>query len=262
MELPIFQVDAFTSRIFAGNPAAVCPLEQWIGDEAMQAIAAENNLSETAFFVPEGDVYRLRWFTPQSEVDLCGHATLASGFVFLNILSPEKSSIQFQTRSGILTVTRDAGLLAMDFPAFQASNCDKIPRQLQQGLSPETPVQILQAKHNYLVVYEHEDQVRSVRPDFQALAELHPFGVCITAPGQASDFVSRFFVPSYGIPEDPVTGSTHSVLTPYWSARLNKRKLHARQLSRRGGEMWCEFNQEGVTLKGAAALYLKGAISV
>ena len=266
MDLAIFQVDAFTTKVFAGNPAAVCPLQDWLEDATMQSIAAENNLSETAFFVKEGGSYRLRWFTPQCEVDLCGHATLASGFVFLNVLKPQQSSVRFQTRSGLLTVSRDGDLFAMDFPALPPWKCEAPPGELLRGLSKEgsvdSPAEVWQTRNNYFVVYQSEDQVRNARPSFAILEKLHPFGVCITGPGQQADFVSRYFVPSYGIPEDPVTGSTHSALTPYWSGRLNKEKLHARQLSKRGGELWCEFKTERVILKGSAALYLQGSISI
>ncbi len=266
MNLPIFQVDAFTSNVFAGNPAAICPLQEWLEDEKLQAIAAENNLSETAFFVREGDDYNLRWFTPQCEVDLCGHATLASAFVLFNILAPQHSSIRFKTRSGVLTVTREGDLISMDFPSLPPWECPNPPADLADGLpisnGSAKPFAIFQTKSKYLVIYENENDVRNATPNFEALKKLHPFAVCITAPGERSDFVSRYFVPSYGIPEDPVTGSTHSSLVPYWSARLKKNKLHARQLSRREGDLWCEFKGERVILKGNAVLYLTGSISV
>jgi PhzF family phenazine biosynthesis protein len=266
LDLPIFQVDAFATRVFEGNPAAVCPLQGWLEDETLQAIAAENNLSETAFVVPEGDAYGLRWFTPQCEVELCGHATLASAFVLLNILTPQKSSVRFQTRRGILTVDKYGDLLSMDFPALPAWRCPSPPDGLAQGL-PRTnssvgPDAVFQTKSKYLVVYEDEDQVRHAAPSFELLSKLHPFSVCITAPGNQSDFVSRYFAPSYGVPEDPVTGSSHCALVPYWSDRLGKTKLHAQQLSKRGGELWCELKKERVILKGKAVLYLRGSISI
>lgn len=261
MKLPIFQVDAFASEVFRGNPAAVCPLEEWIDVARMQAIATENNVSETAFFVKEGGHYRLRWFTPACEVDLCGHATLASAFIFLNKLEPSQDSIQFETRSGRLMVQRDRELLSMDLPASPPWRAPAIPAALQQGLEPP-PKSLWQVKKNYFAIYETEDEVRSVKPHSARLEELHPFGVCITAPGKDSDFVSRYFAPSYGIPEDPVTGSTHCSLTPYWAQRLDKQKLHALQVSRRGGELWCEMAGERVLVKGKAALYLEGSIVV
>jgi predicted PhzF superfamily epimerase YddE/YHI9 len=261
VKLPIFQVDAFTSKVFQGNPAAVCPLKEWIDDARMQDIAAENNLSETAFFAKEGAHYRLRWFTPTCEVDLCGHATLASAYVFLNKLDPSQSSIQFETRSGSLMVRRERDLLAMDLPALPPWSAPAIPAELGQGLDP-APSALWQVKNNYFAIYESEDEVRRTRPDFALLEKLHPFGVSISAPGKNSDFVSRYFAPSYGIPEDPVTGSTHCSLTPYWSQRLDKQKLHALQVSRRGGELWCELAGARVIVKGKAALYMEGTISV
>lgn len=266
MDLSIFQVDAFAANVFAGNPAAICPLQKWLEDDVMQAIAAENNLSETAFFVREGDDYGLRWFTPQCEVDLCGHATLASGFVFLNILEPKSASVRFKTRSGILTVNRDGDLISMDFPSLPPWKCENPPVELAQGLPVANgstgPIAIFQTNGKYLAIYEEEQQIRNAAPNFEILKKLHPLGVCITAPGERSDFVSRYFVPSFGIPEDPVTGSTHSSLVPYWSVRLHKSKFHARQLSKREGDLWCELKGERVILKGKAVLYLTGTISI
>ncbi|MGH9528908.1 MAG: PhzF family phenazine biosynthesis protein [Terriglobales bacterium] len=266
MELSIFQVDAFAGNVFAGNPAAICPLEEWLEDKKLQAIAAENNLSETAFFVRESGEYGLRWFTPQCEVDLCGHATLASAFVLLNILEPQNASIRFKTRSGILTVNRDGELISMDFPSLPPWECENPPEELRQGIPVANgsagPTAAFQSKGKYLVIYEKEEQIRTAAPNFEILKKLHPLGVCITAPGDRSDFVSRYFVPSFGIPEDPVTGSTHSSLVPYWAARLNKMKFHARQLSKREGDLWCELKGERVILKGKAVLYLTGKISV
>ena len=261
VKLPIFQVDAFANKVFQGNPAAVCPLDAWIDDAKMQAIAAENNLSETAFFAKEGGHFRLRWFTPTCEVDLCGHATLASAFVFLNKLDPSQTAIQFETRSGSLIVRREGDLLAMDLPASPPWSTPTIPPELREGLDP-APLALWQVKNNYFAIYESEDDIRRVRPNFAPLEKLHPFGVCITAPGKNSDFVSRYFAPSYGIPEDPVTGSTHCSLTPYWSQKLNKQTMHALQVSTRGGELWCELAGNRVIVKGNAALYMEGTISV
>ncbi len=268
MHVPLFHIDAFTGRIFAGNPAAVCPLERWPEDGLLRAIAAENNLSETAYFVAYGENYALRWFTPRCEVDLCGHATLASGFVILNILEPKRESVRFETRSGSLTVCRQAELLSMDFPALPTWICPHPPAELITGLqSARTPVAVRQItvrqiKDNYFVVYESEDAVGSITPNLALLEKLHPFGVAITAPGKDSDFVSRYFAPSYGIPEDPVTGSIHCSLAPYWGERLEKKHLHARQVSDRSGEMWCELAGERVIIKGQAVLTLQGSMSI
>jgi PhzF family phenazine biosynthesis protein len=253
--LPIYQVDAFASEIFRGNPAAICPLESWLPDATMQAIAAENNLSETAFFVREGEAYRLRWFTPTVEVELCGHATLASGFVLLK----ESGAVKFLTRAGALSVRRDGDLLTLDLPALPPSPMDA-PPALAKGLGV-VPRETLRAT-NWLAVLDDEASVRALKPDFATLATLHPHGVIVTAPGKAVDFVSRFFGPSFGIPEDPVTGSAHCTLTPYWSKRLAKKKLSAHQVSARGGELVCEDLGARVALTGRCALYLEGTITI
>jgi PhzF family phenazine biosynthesis protein len=263
MSLPLFHVDAFTGKPFKGNPAAVCPLEAWLDDEVLRAVAAENNLSETAYFVREGDDYRLRWFTPRCEVSLCGHATLASAFVLLTIIEPQRESVSFATRSGMLSVRREGHLLCMDFPALPPWACPDPPAELIAGLGAKPgDVSVLQIKDNYFVVYETEEDVRRVRPDLWVLEKLHPAGVAITAPGKEGDFVSRYFAPSYGIPEDPVTGSTHCSLTPYWAQRLGKKSLHARQVSERGGELWCEFAGDRVMIKGKAVLTLRGSLLI
>jgi len=262
MPLPVFRVDAFTAKHFAGNPAAVCPLATWLDDGVLQAVAAENNLSETAFFVPSGDGYELRWFTPRCEVKLCGHATLASAFVVLQILETEGDSVRFQTRSGgALTVCRDGELLAMDFPLLAPRACPDPPAILIEGLG-KAPASVVQIEDNYFAVYAREQDVRGIRPNFRVLEKLHPAGVAVTAPGENADFVSRYFAPSYGIPEDPVTGSTHCSLAPYWSERLGKMSLHARQISERGGELWCEVRGERVILKGNAVLTLRGELLI
>jgi len=264
LKIPIFQVDAFTGEVFRGNPAAVCPLESWIDNATMQAIAAENNLSETAFLVRNSGGYELRWFAPKQEVQLCGHATLASAFVVFTALDPSAQSVAFDTCSGKLVVSRDGNLLAMDFPALPVVRSANPPEQLAAGLGPRPPLVLESAtkpaEGNYFCVYESEDDVRKLRPNLALLEQLHPAGVCVTAPGRDSDFVSRYFAPSYGIPEDPVTGSTHCSLGPYWSARLHKTRLHARQLSARGGDMFCEPRGDRVVLKGRAVLYMQGAI--
>jgi predicted PhzF superfamily epimerase YddE/YHI9 len=262
MPVPVFHVDAFSAKPFAGNPAAICPLTEWLDDTVLQAVAAENNLSETAFFVPKGEAYELRWFTPRCEVRLCGHATLASAWVLLQILAPERNSVRFETRlSGTLRVVRDGGLLAMDFPALPPWPCAEPPRALVEGLG-KTPAEVVQIEDDFFAVFETEDEIRSIHPDLHLLEKLHPAGVGITARGDNSDFVSRFFAPSYGIPEDPVTGSTHCSLAPYWAKRLGKTKLHARQVSERGGELWCEVKESRVILSGNAVLVLRGELLI
>ncbi|HET9408359.1 MAG TPA: PhzF family phenazine biosynthesis protein [Candidatus Sulfotelmatobacter sp.] len=263
MTVPLFQVDAFTNRKFHGNPAAVCPLTEWLDDEVLLAVAAENNLSETAYFVAEDGGYRLRWFTPRSEVNLCGHATLASAFVLLTILQPERQDVSFSTRSGKLTVRRDGNWLRMDFPALVPWECVDPPAALLKGLGlRKDQASVLQLKDNFFVVYRSEDNVRSLQPDLAQLETLHPAGVCVTAPGKNVDFVSRYFAPSYGIPEDPVTGSTHCSLTPYWTKRLGKSQLQARQVSPRGGDLQCEMVGDRVLLKGQAVLTMQGSLLI
>jgi PhzF family phenazine biosynthesis protein len=262
MYLPVFHVDAFTAKPFGGNPAAVCPLKEWLDDKVLRAVAAENNLSETAYLVPRGDHYDLRWFTPRCEVKLCGHATLASALVILQILAPGSNSVRFHTRfSGTLTVSRDGELLAMDFPAAPPWTCGSPPAALLDGLGVAAS-SVMQIEDNYFAVYESEEAIREIRPDFRVLEKLHPAGVAITAPGRDSDFVSRYFAPSYGLPEDPVTGSTHCSLAPYWGGRLGKTSLHARQVSHRGGELWCDLKADRVIIKGKAVLTLRGELSI
>lgn len=258
MEIPLFQIDAFTSRVFGGNPAAVCPLQSWLPDETLQAIAAENNLSETAFFVPRGADYDLRWFTPAIEVDLCGHATLATGALVLERLAPGRASVRFHTRSGVLDVVREGGRLAMDFPARPAEPAPADPR-VAEALGRQ-PASLLRAERDYLAVFADEDEVQALAPDQARLAALDRLGMIATAPGRGVDFVSRFFAPRMGVPEDPVTGSAHCTLVPYWAARLKKHSLSARQISARGGELNCELAGDRVKLKGQAAFYLEGTI--
>ncbi len=262
MYLRVFHVDAFTAKAFSGNPAAVCPLTRWLDDDLLRLVAAENNLSETAFFVRRGDLYELRWFTPRCEVKLCGHATLASAFVLLQILVSGGYSIRFETRfSGDLTVFRDGDFLAMDFPALPPWTCPTPPAGLIEGLG-KPPATVVQIEDNYFAVYPSQQDVENIRPDFRLLEKLHPAGVAITAPGKDADFVSRYFAPSYGLPEDPVTGSTHCSLAPYWAQRLGRTSLHARQISARGGELWCEFKGERVIIKGTAVLTLRGELAI
>lgn len=259
----LFQIDAFTSRIFGGNPAAVCPLESWLEDAVLQAIAAENNLSETAFFVSEAGRLRIRWFTPRREVDLCGHATLASGYVLWEELGVTAETIQFDSRSGPLSVRRRNGKIELDFPRILPMSAEASPGLIEALGRP--PVDFYLASEspdsgNYMAVYQSEKEVRELRPDNGYLETLGGFGVVVTAPGQKADFVSRYFVPSFGIPEDPVTGSTHCTLTPYWAERLDKTELTAHQVSPRGGELWCRLQSDRVAIAGDAVCYFRGWI--
>jgi PhzF family phenazine biosynthesis protein len=259
MELPIYQVDAFTDRLFAGNPAAVCPLQRWLKDRTLQSIAAENNLAETAFFLAEGEGYRLRWFTPTKEVDLCGHATLASAFVISNFLEPGKNEMRFDTRSGPVIVTRGAESYVIDFPTWQLAPTENPAVGKAMGLAPRE----LWASVPYLAVYDSAAEVAALAPDLRAVAALDLDGVMATAPGENGiDYVSRYFAPAAGIPEDPATGSSHCVLMPYWSKRLGCRQLVARQISQRVGDFRCELVGERVRISGQAVCYLKGSIVV
>ena len=260
MELPIYQIDAFTSAVFAGNPAAVCPLSQWLPDEQLQAIASENNLSETAYFVRQGDRFHLRWFTPAVEVDLCGHATLASAYLLFHELGQKGDTVQFETKSGELVVKRDGDLLKMDFPSRPPVRVDD-PHPELMGALGGLPLEILAAR-DYLVRYQSAEDVLGLAPDMEALKRVNRFAVIVTAPGRDCDFVSRFFAPAKGVPEDPVTGSAHCTLIPYWADQLGKTKMTARQVSRRGGELGCTLNGGRVEIAGRAALYLKGTIYI
>ncbi|MBU2444437.1 MAG: PhzF family phenazine biosynthesis protein [Bacteroidetes bacterium] len=261
MKIPIYQVDAFTNKIFGGNPAAVCILEKWIDDTILQDIAAENNLSETAFLVQkEKGLYDLRWFTPTIEVDLCGHATLATAFVIFNFMNINLESVRFETKSGELKVEKSGELLSMNFPSrnplpFQAT--DILINAL--GLQPK---EVLKSR-DLFVVYDNESQIKSLNPNYELLKEMKDFlGIIVTAPGEGYDFCSRFFAPNAGILEDPVTGSAHCSLIPYWSKRLGKKNLHAFQLSQRKGEVFCEDLSDRVKISGHAVLFLEGYISI
>jgi predicted PhzF superfamily epimerase YddE/YHI9 len=257
MEIPIYQVDAFSSAVFGGNPTAVCPLEEWLPDETLQAIAAENNLSETAYFVRTGERYALRWFTPGCEVDLCGHATLASAYVLFHELDARGDTLRFDTKSGELAVRRDGERLAMNFPSRPPGRVEVDPG-LREAMGGE-PVEILAAR-DYLLVYRSEAEVRRLTPHMDALARINRFAFIATARGEDCDFVSRFFAPAKGIPEDPVTGSAHCTLIPYWAAKLGKTTLEARQVSRRGGELFCRLAEDRVEIGGSARLFLRGRI--
>lgn len=259
-DIPLFQIDAFTGRPFGGNPAAVCPLNEMLPDDLLQAIATENNLSETAYPVPreDGD-FDLRWFTPGREADLCGHATLASGHVILNRLEPDRDSVTFHTRSGPLIVSRgEGGKLVMDFPAQPPVPGDLGNVADAIGIEPE---EILTAPYG-LAVLKDETAVRNLDPDFRKIAALTPGELIVTAPGTDCDFVSRFFAPGAGIDEDPVTGSAHCILTPYWAARLGKTEMFARQISARGGEIWCKLAGDRVILTGETVEIITGTISL
>jgi PhzF family phenazine biosynthesis protein len=263
MRVPLFHVDAFTAEPFRGNPAAVCPLQAWLDDESLRKVAAENNLSETAFFVSGTGSYDLRWFTARGEVKLCGHATLGAAYVVLNVLTPGLDMVRFETRhSGVLTVCKDGNLFSMNFPALLPQHC-AAPNGLVEALGAlPSQVQVLEVNDIYIVIFEDESTIQNMRPDFSLLEQFHPAVVAVTAPGQKVDFVSRYFKPSYGMPEDPVTGSAHCALTPYWAERLGKSQLHARQLSQRGGELWCEMAGDRVMLKGKAVLTMQGTLEI
>ncbi|MBA1202571.1 PhzF family phenazine biosynthesis protein [Pseudomonas capeferrum] len=259
MKMDIYQVDAFSDQPFGGNPAAVCPLHEWLPDDQLQAIALENNLSETAFVVPEGDVYELRWFTPEVEVDLCGHATLATAWVILNELSDKPKVLRFSTRSGELRVSQATDGLAMDFPAKTPIPCAP-PEGLLAGLGIDT-AEIL-ATDDYIVVVESEAIVAGLNPDFATLKKLPKRGVAVTARSERFDFVSRWFGPNVGVNEDPVTGSAHTSLAPYWAQRLGKQVLTAEQGGKRKGQLTCELIGDRVIISGKAVLYMKGTINL
>lgn len=258
-QIALYQVDAFAERLFSGNPAAVCPLPAWIDAELMQRIASENNLSETAFFVWSGQTCELRWFTPAREVDLCGHATLASAFVIFTQLRPELQIVEFQTRSGPLTVRRHPSGLEMDFPARPPLPCE-IPADLNEALGV-IPIAVLGGE-DLFVVLGSEEQVLALQPDFRRLKNMPFRGVVVTARGNSTDFVSRFFAPAAGIDEDPVTGSAHCALAPYWAEQLRRRELTGRQLSQRGGVVGCEVLGDRVLLRGRCVPYLSGTIEI
>lgn len=260
MMISYFEVHAFTSELFAGNPAGVCLLpNEWLPDDLMQRIAAENNLPETAFIIERENHFDLRWMTPTLEVDLCGHATLASAHVLFNHLERKGNAIKFQCRSGELRVERKQDRLVLDFPTQPASECES-PKKLGEGLRAP-PKSVLKGR-DYFAVFDREAEVAAIKPDFEILKQLDTQGVIVTAPGTDCDFVSRYFAPAAGIPEDPVTGSTHCALIPFWSKRLGKRELHARQISKRGGELFCEDRGERVGIGGNAVTYAEGKLHV
>ena len=259
MDLAIYQIDAFANQVFEGNPAAVCPLNSWISEEQMHLIAAENNLSETAFFVETDSIFHIRWFTPTNEVDLCGHATLASAYVIFNELNYSRPDITFTSKSGELIVRRNNELLTMNFPSQPPVECE-LPLALKNAFK-KTPLQCLR-QEDYILVFESEEDIQSASPDLSLLRELDLRGVCITARGNSYDFVSRFFAPKYGIDEDPVTGSSFTQLIPYWAEQLDSLTLNAKQISRRGGEVICELVNDRVNISGKAIKYLCGCITL
>ena len=259
MEIALYQIDAFASEVFQGNPAAVCPLASWLPDSVLQKIAEENNLSETAFYIPADSGFHLRWFSPVSEVDLCGHATMAAAFVIFHIIGYELPAIRFRTRSGDLIVGRDKESFIMDLPALDIKVC-RPPVDLIAGLKRE-PTEVLFSE-DYVAVFDNEDDIISLNPDYETLRKLDLRGVVVTSRGKNVDFVSRFFAPKLGIGEDPVTGSSHCEITNYWAGKLKKTKLKARQLSRRGGELGCELRGNRVLLSGRAVKYMEGRIFI
>lgn len=261
MTLTIYQVDAFATELFSGNPAAIVPLESWLAADLMQRIAMENNLSETAFFVKERESYSLRWFTPEYEIDLCGHATLASAYIIKTFLEPHIPEITFTTqKAGVLKTTVKEGVYTLDFPA-RMPVATGTPQHLLECLGVTNVVEVLRSR-DYFVVLPNEEAVKNVEPDYEQMKKLDAIGVIVTAKGQSADVVSRCFYPGAGIPEDPVTGSAHCNLVPYWSGKLGTTKLFAKQLSPRGGELHCELAGDRVLMSGKCMLYLKGEIYV
>jgi len=259
MELSLYQIDAFANNPFEGNPAAICPLEEWLTDELMQAIANENNLSETAFFVERNNHFHIRWFTPTHEVDLCGHATLASAYVIFNLLGYTKNEILFNSKSGLLKVTRSDDWLVMDFPSHPPAKCDT-PQAILNAFA-DTPLECLCA-YDYIVVFEDENNVVNAKPDLSQLALLDLRGVIITSLSSQYDFIARCFAPNYGIDEDPVTGSAFTQLVPYWFIRLGKTHFFAKQVSKRGGEVTGVYAGDRVEISGKAVMYMQATIKI
>ena len=259
MEITLYQIDAFANKPFEGNPAAICPLKEWLPDELMQKIAVENNLSETAYFVPTDTGYKIRWFTPAHEVNLCGHATLASAYVIFNILGYKENTISFSSKSGILTVIKNNHWLEMNFPSQEPEIC-ATPEQIIKAFEIE-PVECLKSE-DYIVVFKNEGEILKAKPNLSLLSELGLRGVAITAQGSQYDFVTRFFAPKYGINEDPVTGSAFTQLIPYWSKKTGKKEMFAKQVSTRGGEVNCIYLNDRVCISGKAAKYMVGKIEI
>lgn len=260
MKIKIYQVDAFTKNLFGGNPAAICPLEKWLDDSVLQNIAMENNLAETAFYIKKENGFHIRWFTPNTEVDLCGHATLAAAHVIFSEMNFAGNEITFDSRSGKLTVRKENNLLVLNFPSDKMEKTS-LSHQLIAALGA-TPIESHKGREDYMLVYETQEQIERIKPDFRKLAEVEARGVIVTSKGKDCDFVSRFFAPAFAIDEDPVTGSAHTSLTPYWSAKLGKTELTAMQLSKRKGHLKCKHLGERVEIAGEAKLYLRGEIEI
>lgn len=260
MKLPIYHIDAFTDKLFSGNPAAVVPLDEWLSDELLLNIAAENNLAETAFYIKTEEGFHLRWFTPTVEVDLCGHATIAAAYVIFNFQNYEQSIIRFETRSGELTVTQKDNWFTLNFPIDQYQIAVP-PPALVESLDI-TFSEVYKGKTDYLVVVDSEEEVKNLDFDIIILSTIPARGIIVTAPGDDVDFISRFFAPQSGIDEDPVTGSAHTTLIPYWAEKLSKTTLTAKQISKRGGFLKCELVDDRVNIGGQARLYLKGEIEI
>ena len=259
MKLDLYQVDAFAKKVFTGNPAAVVPLDHWLSHQKMQSIAQENNLSETAFFCPNGKYFDIRWFTPNGEVELCGHATMATAFVIFNFIDRNKDKIIFKSLSGDLVVQKSGDLFKMDFPAQNPIKCE-LPKLLVKGLGAKPEARLL--NEDYIAVFKSEKDLSLIKPDYKSLSMLDSRGVIITAPGNKYDFVSRAFFPKYGILEDPVTGSAHTKLIPYWYGRTGRKIFRARQISERGGVVFCQYDESRVHISGHARLYMKGEILI
>ena len=260
MKLNIFQVDAFASSLYKGNPAAVVPLTEWLSDNTMQQIAAENNLSETGFFIPEDDHFHIRWFTPKAEVNLCGHATLATAHVLFTELNFQDTELNFNSKSGILKVTKKEDKLQLDFPADHVQ-----PIELNPVFADALGVKATAAfkgRTDYLLLFESQEMILNIKPNFHLLKQTEARGIIVTSAGKEVDFVSRFFAPRVGVDEDPVTGSAHTSLVPFWAARLNKTELTALQLSERGGQLWCTLAGDRVLIAGKAITYLRGEIEI
>ena len=260
MKIKLYQADAFTDKIFGGNPAAVCPLENWLADDLMQSIALENNLAETAFFIRKENNYHIRWFTPVYEVDLCGHATLAAAYVIFTELKHDGNEIKFNSRSGELSVRKNGEMLVLNFPADKIEKINP-PAKMITALGA-TPVEYYKGKTDYLLVYSIQEQIERMTPDFRRLSEIDARGIIVTAKEKECDFVSRFFAPQAGIDEDPVTGSAHTTLTPYWAGKLGKTELSAIQLSKRKGYLKCKLLDGRVEIAGEVKLYMKGEIEI
>lgn len=260
MELTIYQVDAFTEKAFSGNPAAVVPLENWLPDETMQNIALENNLSETAFFIPTNSGFYIRWFTPAAEVDLCGHATLATAHVLFTHLNYTAETIRFDSRSGELIVRKEKNTIILDFPVSEIKEI-AMPNNLVDAFNFKA-LKSFGGRDDIMLVFENEDQIRLLEPDFNKIIKLKTRGIICTAPSENVDFVSRFFAPAVGVPEDPVTGSAHTMLIPFWSKKLGKQKLMAKQISKRGGTIYCQNKLTRVEIGGKAITYLIGKIYI